>query len=155
MQERREPAAPTASHHFVSPPADHVPLPAARHLVWLFLKHTEQFDQEDRTLRDQLLTHATLLKTRQLVQEFQQIVAKRKATALDPWLEKCEKASIPELASFAAGLRQEHAAVLAALSFVWSNGQTEGQVNRLKLLKRQMYGRANFDLLRLRILHPP
>ena len=72
-----------------------------------------------------------------------------------PWLEECEKAGIPELASFAAGLRQEHSAVLAALSSAWSNGQTEGQVNRLKLLKRQMSGRANFDLLRLRILHPP
>jgi transposase len=52
----------------------------------------------------------------------------------------------------ATGLERDKAAVLAALQYPWSNGQTEGQVNRLKLLKRQMYGRANFDLLRQRVL---
>jgi transposase len=53
---------------------------------------------------------------------------------------------------FARGLTEDRAAVEAALSLEWSNGQTEGQVNKLKLLKRQMYGRANFDLLRRRVL---
>jgi transposase len=156
MHERREPSA-SPPPMIVRPPepADHTPLPAARQLVWLFIKHTDQLNEEDQTLRDNLLTHATLLKTRQLIQEFQQILSNRNADALDPWLETCEKAGIPELANFAAGLRQEHSAVLAAASFAWSNGQTEGQVNRLKLLKRQMYGRANLDLLRLRILQPP
>lgn len=57
--------------------------------------------------------------------------------------------------TFAMGLRQDAAAVRAALETVWSNGQTEGQVNRLKLIKRQMYGRAKFDLLRLRVLALP
>ncbi|MBE2267700.1 MAG: transposase [Anaerolinea sp.] len=52
-------------------------------------------------------------------------------------------------------LRQDVAAVRAALETPWSNGQTEGQVTRLKLIKRQMYGRAKFDLLRLRVIHPP
>jgi transposase len=51
------------------------------------------------------------------------------------------------------GLRRDGEAVMAALSSQWSNGQTEGQINRLKMLKRQMYGRANFDLLRARVLH--
>lgn len=55
--------------------------------------------------------------------------------------------------SFAAGLRLDGEAVVAALSSEWSNGQTEGQINRLKMIKRQMYGRANFDLLRARALH--
>ena len=45
------------------------------------------------------------------------------------------------------------AAVRAGLTLIWSNGQVEGNVNRLKLIKRQMYGRANFDLLRQRVLH--
>jgi transposase len=53
---------------------------------------------------------------------------------------------------FARGLTNDRAAVEAALSLEWSNGQTEGQVNKLKLLKRQMYDRANFDLLRRRVL---
>jgi transposase len=61
--------------------------------------------------------------------------------------------SIKELAAYARGLEADYAAVKAGLSEPWSNGQTEGQVNKLKLLKRQMYGRANFDLLRLRVLH--
>lgn len=55
------------------------------------------------------------------------------------------------IASFARGLRSDHAAVAAALREPWSNGQTEGQINRLKTLKRQMYGRANIDLLRARL----
>ncbi len=59
------------------------------------------------------------------------------------------------LKQFAKGIKQDLAAVTNALSLPWSNGQTEGQVNRLKLIKRQMYGRANFDLLRKRVLATP
>ena len=58
----------------------------------------------------------------------------------------------PELASFADGLKQDYKAVRAAFELDWSNGQVEGQVNRLKLIKRQMYGRAGFELLRTRVL---
>jgi len=61
---------------------------------------------------------------------------------------------VPSLASLATGLQHDYAAVHAAFSLPWSNGQVEGQVNRLKCIKRQMYGRAKFDLLRLRVLHP-
>ena len=60
---------------------------------------------------------------------------------------------LAEFAAGAASLRQDYAAVAAALTHEWSAGQTEGQVTRLKLLKWQMYGRANFDLLRRRVLH--
>ena len=66
------------------------------------------------------------------------MVCEREAQALDQWLLSCETASIPELANFAAGLRQDYSSVHAALSLPWSNGQTEGQVNRLKLIKRQL-----------------
>jgi transposase len=58
-----------------------------------------------------------------------------------------------ELIGFAAGIRRDYAAVQAGLSRLESNGQVEGQITRLKYLKRQMYGRAKFDLLRLRVLH--
>ena len=60
---------------------------------------------------------------------------------------------LKEFVSLASGLSEDHGAVLNALRYEWSNGQLEGQVNRLKLLKRQMYGRAKFDLLRARVLH--
>jgi transposase len=56
------------------------------------------------------------------------------------------------VATFAAGLVEDGDAVRAALTTPWSNAQTEGHVTKLKLLKRQMYGRANFDLLRRRVL---
>ena len=106
-------------------------------------------------MREQLLMHPVLSQAKQLAQDFQQIVRQRQSERLNSWLKACETAEIPELANFALGLRQDYRAVRAAVSSVWSNGQTEGQVNRLKLLKRQMYGRAEFDLLRLRFLHPP
>jgi transposase len=67
-------------------------------------------------------------------------------------MEHCE---VKKLQNFAAGLRQDYEAVKATLSDEWSNGQVEGQVNRLKAIKHQMYGRANFDLLHHKILGPP
>jgi len=84
-----------------------------------------------------------------------QMVKNRRVEALNPWLLDCEGLGIVQLQSFALGLRQDYDAVHAALAYSWSNGQTEGQVNRLKFIKRQMYGRAKFDLLRLRVLAPP
>ena len=58
-----------------------------------------------------------------------------------------------EMRRFAAGIRQDYAAVAAALQYAWSNGQVEGQINRLKLIKRQMYGRAKLDVLKARLLY--
>ena len=77
----------------------------------------------------------------------------RQAGEWDNWMTKVQGPGVArELSGFAAGLKQDEAAVKAALSLEWSNGQVEGRVNRLKLLKRQMYGRAKFDLLRRRCL---
>lgn len=76
----------------------------------------------------------------------------RTAEVLDTWLEASTDSAIVDLQNFAVGIRQDYHAVRAALETEWSNGQTEGQVNRLKCLKRQMYGRAKFDLLRQRVL---
>jgi transposase len=71
---------------------------------------------------------------------------------LESWLEEARSCGIAALETFAAGLHQEAAAVRAALTLPWSSGQTEGHIAKLKLIKRQMYGRANFDLLRRRVL---
>ena len=68
------------------------------------------------------------------------------------WLQDALNADVPELTSFVRGLVRDKDAVVAACSREWSKGQVEGQINRLKLLKRQMYGRAKFDLLRVRVL---
>lgn len=76
----------------------------------------------------------------------------RLAQRLDAWLERAANSALPAFHSFVAGLRRDYSAVKAGLSLPWSQDQTEGQVNRLKFLKRQSFGRANFDLLRLRVL---
>lgn len=81
------------------------------------------------------------------------MVRERDGSALDRWLQAVAASELAPLQSFARGLEQDRAAVEAALTMTWSNGQTEGQVNRAKMLKRHMSGRANFDLLRKRILH--
>ena len=72
--------------------------------------------------------------------------------AFTRWMRKAANGGVQALETFAAGLQQDAASVRAALTTGWSNGQTEGHVNKLKLLKRQMYGRAKFDLLRRRLL---
>jgi transposase len=136
----------------VIPVPDQAPLPVARQLVWLFLKHTDQLEAEEVSLRQQLLRHPLLAKAKRLVQDFQRMVRERRSRSWTTWLKACDSAGISELSNFAAGLRQDEPAVRAALTLEWSNGQTEGHVNRLKLLKRQMYGRASFDLLRRRCL---
>jgi transposase len=78
---------------------------------------------------------------------------KRTGQRFDAWLTRATTSGIPELDRFARGLTDDRAAVEAGLTLEWSNGQTEGWVNRLTLLKRSMYGRANFDLLRRRLLN--
>jgi len=87
-----------------------------------------------------------------LVQQFQHLVKKRDAAAFNSWRKSALESSLPELSRFIAGLDRDTKAVEAALTHPWSNGPVEGQVNRLKVIKRQMYGRANFDLLRARVL---
>ncbi|MGA7732792.1 MAG: transposase [Chloroflexia bacterium] len=88
----------------------------------------------------------------ELVQEFFNMLKNRTPEALDPWLATVASSKLRDLENFAADIERDKAAVLAVLSLEWSNGQVEEQVNRLKMLKRQMYGRAKFDLLRKRVL---
>jgi len=89
----------------------------------------------------------------QLAQDFRVMVTKQQNDALPRWLQEAKGSGTAELQSLAAGIVRDFDAVRAALTLPYSNGQTEGQVNKLKSLKRQMYGRANFDLLRRRVLH--
>jgi transposase len=85
----------------------------------------------------------------QLANQFMVLLRERRSEELSNWL---AQATQSPLASFAAGLRRDLAAVQAAFSSPWSQGQVEGQINRLKMLKRQMYGCASFPLLRSRVL---
>jgi transposase len=92
----------------------------------------------------------TLNEAIALAEAFTAIVRDRKAGQLELWLKQAEGSAVPPLQRFATRLRADYAAVHAALSLDWSNGQTEGHINRLKTIKRQMYGRANLDLLERR-----
>ena len=74
------------------------------------------------------------------------------STRLGEWLTAAETSGIPQLQSFAAGIRHDHAAVTAGLTLPYSSGKVEGTVNKIKMLKRQTYGRAGFPLLRQRVL---
>jgi transposase len=124
-------------------------------MAWWFLLPTDKLETDDLNLRDQLLKHPVLAQASNLASEFQCLVRERKSQKFENWLGKCECSNIPELMNLALGMRKDFHAVKAAMHSSWSNGQTEGQVNRLKLLKRQMYGRAKLDLLSRRFLHPP
>ena len=96
--------------------------------------------------------HADLDRAYDLTQAFVSMLADHRDTDLDNWLAQAEQSGIRELKSFAAGIRRDYAAVRAAFTSQWSNGPVEAQVNCLKRQKRLMFGRANFDLLRLHVL---
>jgi transposase len=96
----------------------------------------------------------TITEVRALGQRFLGLVHRRDLQGFDRWLARTRACGAPELQRFAARLDADLSAVRAAFSSPWSNGQVEGHVNRLKFLKRQMYGRAKLDLLRIRVLHP-
>lgn len=89
------------------------------------------------------------------VQQFWMIVGERKQSQFDEWLKSAKHSGIVELRYFAHGLEKDLQAVEAALVYGWSNEPVEGHNNRLKMIKRQMYARANFDLLKQRVLYSP
>jgi transposase len=86
-----------------------------------------------------------------LAEGFAALIRKAGTTSLAGWLAAAEQSGCVELRLFAAGLRQDEAAVAGAVTEVWSKGLVEGHVNRLKTIKRQMYGRAGFEMLRARV----
>ncbi len=126
---------------------------SSRRATWLVLRRPESLSSEDRcrlTLVEQ--AHAQVKVACELAQAFAQMIRSRNAAALEPWLQEASNCEVSELRTFAVGIKRDQAAVQAALTHEWNQGQVEGQVHRLKLLKRQSYGRAGFDLLRHRVL---
>jgi len=98
--------------------------------------------------------HSDVGTTLAFTERFAGIVRDRRGAAeLEAWLVDAEASEVREIRQFAHKARQDEAAVLAGCTLKWSNGQTEGKITKLKVIKRQMYGRAKFDLLRQRALH--
>lgn len=128
--------------------------PTARELAWLVLKRPERCDETEKARLVQVKQREPKVEVAvTLAQEFASMVRERQADLLDGWLERAGRSGLGSLKSFADGIRRDYSAVRAALSMAYSNGVVEGNVNRVKYLKRQMYGRAKFDLLRKRVLN--
>lgn len=118
-----------------------------RQVVWFMLKSTPSAKD---FLEEVYRASPEIARIAQLAQGFFRIIRERNLPALIPWIEAAKQTA---LTGFASRLERDLDAVTAAFTLPWSQGQVEGQVHRLKLIKRQMYGRAGFDLLRLRVLH--
>jgi len=147
-------SGPPARDSPTSPAPPTIRARSPRQASWLMVLTPSDLDPEDQAYLEQLVQLSHEVATAYpLAQQFGQLVRERDQAALEPWLGAAEQTQLPELVGFAAGIRRDQAAVDQMLLTNWSNGQTEGQINRLKLLKRQMYGRAKFDLLRRRVLH--
>jgi transposase len=127
---------------------------SARTLRWLLTRDKDHLNQKEQTQLDQLLQHSPEVQMiHDLLQAFLDMMRKRKPERLRAWMQAASKSGIAELKSFVAGVERDYDAVKAALRLPWSQGITEGKVNKLKTLKRMMYGRAEFPLLRQRLLH--
>ena len=136
------------------PPKSRIPCRmSATRASWLFVSQAGKLDAKQTQHVEQIRAgHPDLERAYQLSQEFVMMLASRREADLDRWLTQAEHSGLPEFKKMAHGIRHDYAAVKAAFSSEWSNGQVEAQVNCLKLQKRVMFGRANFDLLRLRVL---
>jgi transposase len=180
LQGRRQQAAPTTPHQYrregalrdaqestvrdavarcvESPVSAAASLPSPTQLAWLLVRPPDQLPDSDARTLQHLMQDGEAVSVVQLVQQFAALLRDRTAalqvthTAFDAWLDEALTCGIRAVETFARGLAKDGMAVRAALTMPWSNGQTEGQVTKLKLLKRQMYGRASFDLLRRRVL---
>jgi transposase len=125
-----------------------------RALRWLLSRQRKDLDQEEQSRLDQLLSLSPQVETLYvLLQAFLKMVSERKHRDLRSWMGQAIESGIPELKSFVNGIERDYDAVHAALRLPWSQGITEGKVNKLKTLKRVMYGRAGFPLLRQRLLY--
>jgi transposase len=139
----------TAALRAANSPAFPIKKPPGSLSVILMSLHEEQ----RKSLGAVCKTSATAMTAYQLVQTFMSMARKRTGEQLDAWLEAVAQSQLEELQSFAAGVERDKTAVVAGLTWPYSQGQVEGQVTKLKLIKRSMYGRAGLDLLRQRVLH--
>jgi transposase len=127
-----------------------------RRATWLVLrreaKRTEAETQQLGQLREQ---QAEVAEAIDLAQDFAHLVRQRQPAQLDPWLERATTSALEAMQRFASGLREDYAAVQAGVTLPWSTSPVEGHINRLKMLKRQMFGRARLDLLHRRFVLAP
>jgi transposase len=127
-----------------------------RRATWVVLrraeKRTNAVAQQLARLRTQ---QAEVAEAIELAQDFATLVRQRQPVQLDPWLKRATTSTLEALQRFATGLYEDYEAVKAGITMPWSSGPVEGHINRLKMLKRQMFGRAHLDLLSRRFVLAP
>ena len=124
---------------------------SARRAAWLVLQRPDTLTDKQKTLLERLTQQAELSETIRLTQGFIDLVRQRLPKQLDSWIEKTKNSTVKAFQSFAKGIEDDYDAVKAGMTLDVSNGPVEGQNNRLKMLKRQMFGRAGLDLLAKRL----
>jgi transposase len=131
------------------------PVPKPREISRWLLTHPEHLYEGDKLALKQVTSQcAHPERLEEHVRRFAMMMTQLRGAELPTWLETAEAADLPASRSFATGLRRDLTVVANGLTLPYSSGAVEGNVNRIKMLKRQMFGRARFDLLRLRILLP-
>ena len=127
--------------------------PAPRQAVWWLLKPEELEPNQKEYVSELQRLSPEISSGLKLVKEFQSLLVGKQADRFDQWRLSTEQSGLKELQSFSVGLMKDEAAVRAAMIYDWSSGQVEGNVNRLKMIKRMMFGRAGFAMLKARVLH--
>jgi transposase len=123
--------------------------------TWLVMRRVAKLDDDAKTQLARLQAQeGEIAEAITLTQDFAGLVRQRQPAQLEAWLERATASGLNAFKSLANGIRADYEAVKAGVTLPWSTGPVEGQINRLKMLKRQMYGRAGIDLLRQRVLHP-
>ncbi len=125
---------------------------APRHLAWLFLRDSEHLEKQEKQALSLIRKTPSAEVAYGLAQQLVAMVKERNAQALETWLWDCQMSGISDFVTFAQGLKKEGSAFHAALSLPYSNGPVEGKINKLKFIKRSMYGRSGFPLLRQKVL---
>jgi transposase len=153
-------AMPRKTKQLTKPKAPTTPPPpklrpfSVRQTTWLLIKPLDQLEGDSLRYVTQLLASSDdFHRLHELIRAFWEIVTCRKRDKLAGWMNSAQESGIMEMKYFVNGLNKDLSAVEAALTYEWSNGVVEGHNNRLKMIKRQMYGRAKFDLLRQRVLY--
>jgi transposase len=127
-----------------------------RRATWLVLRRPEQRTEAEAQQLTQFHAHsAEVAEAIDLAQDFAQLVRQRQPAQLDPWLDRAAASALEAMQRFAKSLHDDDTAVKAGVTLPWSNGPVEGHINRLKMLKRQMFGRARLDLLHRRFVLTP
>jgi len=128
--------------------------PSPRQLSFDWVRRPEKRTVEAQARLDKVRAASPdLTAALDLADDFKSLIRKQSRGTLQDWLTRAEASTCPEIRHFAEGIRRDESTVNAAITLPWSNGPVEGHVNRLKLIKRHMYGRAGFALLKARVLN--